>query len=49
MQVSGVWPSLTAQPGEPELVGCHGEIRSFRYFVVDNSIIMATLDHPAGL
>lgn len=49
MQLSGAWPFLTAQPGEPELVDCCGESRPFRYFVVDNSIIMATLDHPAGL
>ncbi|XP_075869463.1 ral GTPase-activating protein subunit beta [Nelusetta ayraudi] len=46
MQVSGAWPHLCARPGEPELLGCRGDSRSFRYFVVDNSIIMATLDHP---
>lgn len=48
MQVSGAWPYLCARLGEPKLLGCRGDSRSFRYFVVDNSIIMATLDHPEG-
>lgn len=47
MQVSGAWPYLCTRPGEPELLSGGGS-RSFRYFVVDNSIIMATLDHPEG-
>ncbi|XP_041805769.1 ral GTPase-activating protein subunit beta isoform X3 [Chelmon rostratus] len=52
MQVSGTFPFLGGLPDEDALIGCYtmsdSSVKKFRYFVVDSSVIMATLEQPQG-
>lgn len=52
MQASGAFPFLGGPVDEEALIGCStlsdSSVKKFRYFVVDSSVILATLEQPQG-
>lgn len=51
MQVSGAFPFLGGLLDEDTLIGCtlsDSNVKKFRYFVVDSSLILAMLEPEQG-